>query len=126
MSIVLDASALLALLNSEPGADLVTEALAEAAISSVNHSEVIAKLAEGGLPEPVIRQTLDGLGLEIVPFDVGQSYLAGLLRVATRPASLSLGDRACLALAQTLQLPVMTTDRSWSQLNLNVIVELIR
>ncbi|MFQ6028047.1 MAG: type II toxin-antitoxin system VapC family toxin [Dehalococcoidia bacterium] len=126
MRTVLDASALLALLNSEVGGDSVMEVLAEAVISSVNHSEVIAKLAEGGLPEFAIHQTLDALALEVLPFDVNQSYLAGMLRVDTRSAGLSLGDRACLALAHSLQLPVLTTDRSWSRMNLGIEVQVIR
>ena len=97
---VLDASALLALLQDEPGSDRVLESLPGALVCSVNLSEVVAKLTELGMPEPDIRVALS-LGLEVVAFDEALAYSAGALRPATRPAGLSLGDRACLALARS-------------------------
>jgi ribonuclease VapC len=123
---VLDASALLALLNSEPGADAVTEALPRAVISAVNLSEVIAKLCAAGMPEKVVHQVLEPLGLEIIPFDSEQAYLAGLLQTATREAALSLGDRACLSLGKILGRGVLTADKSWMKLSLGIIVKVIR
>ena len=83
MSVVLDASALLALLNAEPGADVVREAVSDAAISAVNFSEVVAKLAEGGMPGEAIAEALDGLELNVLPFDADQALAAGLLRPVT-------------------------------------------
>jgi len=124
--VVLDASALLALLNAESGSQEVAERLSEAAVSAVNLSEVVAKLSERGVPESEIRTALDGLGLEIVAFDETTAYRAGLLRRVTRPAGLSLGDRACLALALQLEAPVFTTDRSWKTLRIGVKVRTIR
>ncbi len=113
-SAVLDASALLALLKREQGGEVVAEALAQgAAIGAVNLSEVVARLAEAGMPEPDIRQVIEPLGLDVIAFDADLAYLAGMLRATTRQLGLSLGDRACLALGRRLGLPVLTTDRAW-------------
>lgn len=124
--IVIDASALLALLNTESGADVVAEALPGGVISAVNLSEVVAKLCEAGMPENAIRQALQPLGLEVEPFDEEQAYQAGWLRGATQRVGLSLRDRACLSLAQRLALPVLTADRTWSELSVGVTVRVIR
>jgi len=124
-NVVLDASALLALLQDEPGGDRVLESLPGGLISSVNLSEVVAKLAELGMPESDIRLALS-LGLEVVPFDEALAFSAGALRPATRAAGLSLGDRACLALAQSRSLPALTTDRAWRDIDIDVEVEVIR
>ena len=124
-AVVLDASALLALLQDEPGSDRVLEALPGALICSVNLSEVVAKLAELDMPEGEIHRALS-LGLEIVPFDEDLAYQAGLLRPGTRSAGLSLGDRACLALAQSRSLPALTTDRAWATAGVNADVVVIR
>ena len=124
---VLDASALLALLNQEPGAEQVAAAVAGgAAISAVNLSEVVAKLSEAGIPEAPIHEALDPLGLDIVDFDAALAYRAGLWRPLTKPAGLSLGDRACLSLARHLNLPTLTADRSWAGLPLGITVRVIR
>lgn len=123
---VLDASAVLALINGEPGADLVAQLLPSSMVSSVNLSEVVAKLADFGMPQRAIRDTLDSLRLDVVPFDAEQAYEAGLLRLATRGAGLSLGDRACLALAGRLELPALTTDASWTGLRTEARVRVIR
>jgi PIN domain nuclease of toxin-antitoxin system len=124
---VLDASALLALLRQEPGSQQVREALRDGtAMSAVNVSEVVAKLAETGMPDHLIHVTLDPLGIATVDFDADLAYRAGLLRPATRQGGHSLGDRACLALAERLSLPVLTTDRSWQGLKLGLTVRVIR
>ena len=113
---VLDASALLALLANEEGADEVVAALAEgAAISAVNLSEVVAKLTDWEVPEDGIREAIGGLGLAVIAFDQRHAYAAGNLRGPTRKAGLSLGDRACLAVGLTDGLPVLTADRTWKQ-----------
>jgi len=109
---VLDASALLALLNREPGHEEIARSISRSAISAVNLSEVVAKLSESGMPGGEIRNALDGLALEVHAFERAQAYRAGLLRTETKPRSLSFGDRACLALGQHLDLPVLTTDRA--------------
>ena len=125
-AVVLDASALLALLNGEDGAEAVAAVLPEAAVSAVNISEVVAKLAEAGMPRKAIRDALQGLPLDVVPFDQEQAYEAGLLRPSTRGIGLSLGDRACLSLALRLALPALTADRTWQQLAVGAKVRLIR
>jgi PIN domain nuclease of toxin-antitoxin system len=124
--VVVDASALLALLNQEPGSEAVAEALPHAAISAVNLSEVVAKLAETSLPAAAVRRLLEDLNLDVHPFDAEMAYAAGALRAATRTLGLSLGDRACLALGQRLGKPVLTTDRAWQSLDLGVAVRTLR
>ena len=124
---VLDASAVLALLNRESGADRVAEAmLDEAVMSAVNLSEVVAKLAEFDRGEAEIQAVLDGLGIDIVDLDESGAYESGMLRPATRSAGLSFGDRACLALARRLGAPAMTADRVWGELDLGIAVTMIR
>jgi PIN domain nuclease of toxin-antitoxin system len=123
--VVLDASAVLALLQDEPGGNRVLESLPGALICSVNLSEIVAKLAELGMPESDIRLALS-LGLEVVSFDEALAFSAGALRSATRAAGLSLGDRACLALARSRALPALTTDRAWRDIDVDVDVEVIR
>jgi ribonuclease VapC len=115
--IVLDASALLALLNEEPGADVVVATLPGAAISAVNLSEVYAKLDEVGIAGSAARSTLEELGLAVHTFDAEQALATGMLRSRTSAFGLSLGDRACLALGLHLGLPVLTADRVWRDLD---------
>ncbi|MBM3132812.1 MAG: type II toxin-antitoxin system VapC family toxin [Chloroflexi bacterium] len=124
--VVLDASALLALLNAETGADKVAECITEAMISAVNLSEVVGKLAAAGMPEAAIRQALQGLDLKVTPFDEEQSYGTGMLRATTEDMGLSLGDRACLNLARSLGLPALTADKLWGKLSMGVAVRVIR
>jgi len=123
---VLDASAVLALVGAEPGWESVAAALPDAVISSVNLSEVVGKLADRGVPTGEIRSLLAGLGLVVVEFDTDSAYDAGALRGLDGGRSLSLGDRACLALARRRSQPAMTADRLWAQLQVGVEVHLIR
>ena len=124
--IVIDASALLALLNAEPGAEYVAEAVPYGVISAVNQSEVVSKLCEAGISEKTVHQTLDSLGLEVLPFDKNQSYQAGFLRKSTQKYGLSFGDRACLSLADVLGATALTADKIWTNLPVNVAVKVIR
>lgn len=124
--VVLDASALLALLNREPGHEEVARVIPDAAISAVNISEVVSKLAGSGMPGVKIEEALEGLALEICDFGRELAFQAGMLRLATRSRGLSLGDRACLALGERLNLPVLTTDRAWDDLELDVEVRQVR
>lgn len=124
---VLDASALLALLNIEAGSEQVAQSIMDGAImSTVNVSEVIAKLSEVNVPEETIHETLDSLGIKTIDFDMANTYQAGLLRPMTKTLGLSFGDRACLALAQQLRLPAVTADRTWQKLTLGITVQVIR
>ena len=125
--IVLDASAVLALLNNEPGAGKLTPALlSTATCSTVNLAEVQTKLVSaGGNPEEAWEDTLSPIR-DAAPFTAQQARIAGNLVAQTRALGLSLGDRACLALALALQAPVYTADKSWKKLKLGVTVHVIR
>ncbi len=98
----------------------------DAAISAINLSEVAAKLAESGMPEEVIREALEGLAMEVHDFGRELAFQTAMLRPSTRPEGLSLADRACLALGRRLDIPVLTTDRAWEGLDLEVEIRLIR
>ena len=124
--VVVDASAILALLNQETGSEEVLKFIGKAAISTVNLSEVIAKLADAGIPEEDIRQILSNLNLEVIDFNEKQALKAGMLRPNTKSIGLSFGDRACLALAIFLNQPVLTTDRLWGSINVGVEVRVVR
>lgn len=126
MSVVLDTSALLAALWGEPGSDRVDRVIGTAKVSSVNLSELAAKLVDRGGSDTEVGAVLDDLGVTVVPMDARHARVAGLLRRSTRTAGLSLGDRACLALALAEGIPVLTTDRVWAELDIGVKVEVIR
>jgi ribonuclease VapC len=123
---VLDASALLCLLNGETGATRVAGALGRSVISAVNLSEVVAKLTDSGGSAVEIAAAIESLQLEVVPFDELQAMRAGLLRQRTRRAGLSFGDRACLALGENRGAIVLTCDGAWSTLDLGVTIEQLR
>jgi ribonuclease VapC len=123
---VLDASALLALIQVEPGAERVAEVLDSAVISAINLAEVVSRLAERGLPGEAIRGRIEQLDLGVVPVDEELAYAAGLLRPATRRLGLSLGDRVCVALARRLGVVALTADRAWAELDASIAVELLR
>lgn len=122
---VLDASAVLAVLFREPGADLIEKHYAHAVVSSVNLSEVAAKLCDHGMGTAEVEELLSGLGLDVRSFDEVQALAAGFLRKATRSRGLSLGDRACLALAIAEGVAVVTTDRNWAAVSRTVGVQVI-
>ena len=93
---------------------------------SVNPAEAITSMVNRGMSEADIRRLLAAMSLDVLPFDEELAYRAGLLRSATRSAGLSLGDRACLALAERLGGPALTADRAWGTLQLSIRVEVIR
>jgi ribonuclease VapC len=113
--VVLDSSAVLALLLAEPGADRVQEALPGALLSTVNFTEVVTKLCERGMPAVEARAAVEAIGVELVDFDADLACATGDLRTVTRSAGLSLGDRACLALARLRGFPALTADAAWLQ-----------
>jgi len=126
-STVLDASALLTVLLGEPGAQRTLEAAREgAALGAINLAEVVARMQQTGASESEIRDQIAKFGLEIVPFDEELAYQTGLLLRLTKHRGLSLGDRACLALAARLGLPALTADAAWAGLQVGVRVELVR
>jgi len=126
-STVLDASALLALLNEEPGYMAVEAVLPGAIMSTVNISEVIAVLMHIGIASEEAEQIVMEMLEHIVPFDIEQACVAASLRKHTKSLGLSLGDRACLSLAKIKRLPVLTADKIWHKLQIkDVQVQLIR
>lgn len=129
---VLDASAFMAYLRDEPGADDVADAIADgAAISTANLAEVLSRAADRGAdPQRLARQLterglLDG-AIAVEPLVAADTVEIARLRPLTREHGLSLGDRACLALAKRLDLPAVTADTAWSRLDLRVAVRRIR
>jgi ribonuclease VapC len=127
--IVLDASALLAILNDEPGAEKLTsqlDLLSDAAISTVNLAEVHSKLVGHGIDEEEAWEAALSPVREVMVFTSEQARIAGGLISRTRSLGLSLGDRACLALAVALKAPVYTADKDWKNLKLGIRIHVIR
>jgi ribonuclease VapC len=127
--VVLDASAVLALLHSEPGAEMLTqkaELLENAVVGAVNAAEVHGKLVSKGMPSEEAWAATSAAAPEIVAFDRQQAKIAGSLLPQTSSLGLSLADRACLALAIALNAPVYTADRKWKNLNVGISIRMIR
>lgn len=118
---VLDASALMAVLHDEDGADAAAEAIANgAAISVANWAEVLTKLAERGRdPEQAASEARKAEGsrraLSIEPMTAADCIAVARLRLTTKAQGLSLPDRACLALAERLDVPAVTADQEWAK-----------
>lgn len=126
--VVLDASAVLAWLFQEAGADQVFPVLeaGSGVMSSVNYAELVGKLIDQSMPVEIIRETLFDLELEVVHYDAEQAFETGVLRTTSKAFGLSLGDRACLALATIKKLPVMTADSVWLNVSVPTEVRSIR
>jgi ribonuclease VapC len=127
VALVYDASALLAVVFSEPGADATLAFLREPGgeVSAANWAEVGSKLVERGLSVRQAQRELAVFSLGVVPLDAAQAWIVAALKVATKPLGLSLGDRCCLALAQVRGATVVTADREWKKLS-GVDVQSIR
>lgn len=127
---VLDTSALLALFWQEPGWERVTEVLesGDHACSAVNLAELVSKFVDSGIPDSEIPILVAALRLNVHPLETASALETGKMRAATRAFGLSLGDRACLTLAKTLQATAITADRPWLRLppELGIRVECIR
>ena len=123
---VLDASAMLAFLRSEPGKDVVYGFRGNALASAVNVAEVGSRLSDLGASPAEVRRSIGLLAVEVVAFDEEQALATAASRRATRHRGLSLGDRACLELAASRGLPAVTADRAWAELGVDVEVRLIR
>ena len=126
--VVLDASAVLAVIFNEPGGSHVETHLPGALISTVNIAEVATRLLAVDMPADTVETVIDTLQLSIEPFDYDQALSTAQLRSVTKSAGLSLGDRACLALAKTRQMSALTADTAWRDVidAASVEVEIIR
>jgi ribonuclease VapC len=125
-SAVLDSSAVLAVLNGEPGVDKIAEVLTDALLSTVNYAEVVAKLVERGTSLVEAKTALQSIALTTVDFDIALAQRTGELRAETRRRGLSLGDRACLSLAEREGVPAVTADGSWVGAISGVEIQLFR
>ncbi len=123
---VLDASAVLALLNQETGMDRVEAVLADSCIGAVNYCEVLGKLIDAGMSEQDARESVELLNVEVVGFDIELARVAAVLRSTTKKQGLSLGDRSCLALALARRNTAVTAERIWAKLKIGAKIELIR
>ena len=125
---VLDASALLAVSKGERGADFVMNLTDEhdCVISSVNVAEVATKLIDMGMPAHTLQRAIAQFGVDVVDFNQEQALACAALRPLTKSAGLSLGDRACLALAQLMQGCVVTGDSAWSAVEEAVGVKVLQ
>jgi ribonuclease VapC len=110
---VLDASAILCVFFNEKGAEAVETLLGNSIVSAVNYAEAVSKLHERNVQASTISAILESFPAPIIDFDTGQSIATAALRNATRSRGLSLGDRACLALAASRGATAVTTDQAW-------------
>jgi ribonuclease VapC len=125
--VVLDASAILAVIHEEQGSEKLTpDLLARTIVSTVNVAEVQSKLVTSGWSSDDAWEDATNLVREVIPFTSDHAHIAGTLILETRPLGLSLADRACLALGLELKAPVYTADRSWKKLKLGIPIHLIR
>src|SRR5262249_39815022 len=125
-SVVLDASALMALLREEPGSDVVVASLANAIVSTVNYSEILKKTIERGGDSDHATAFMKSLSMPIVPFDENLAIASAALYPIAKPYGLSFADRACLALGVSRGSPVLTAERRMRLVSLPIKVKLIR
>ena len=123
--VVLDASALLAMIREEPGGESVAGAIARARMSAVNFAEVVSYLSHADVPPAEIEEMLTPLPLVVVDADLELAWMAGRLRKNIAAAGLPLGDRFCLALAARDRLPAWTADRQWRTVSGRIDAEIV-
>ena len=126
MRVILDASALLALVFGEPGAEIVAAQARTSRILSVNFSEVVQRvIAIDGNPDRA-EEAVDILGIEVVPFDRRLARLTAELREKTSFMGASFADRACLALGLASGAPILSSDQDWRKLDIGIDIRMIR
>jgi len=123
---VYDSSALLAILLDEPGADVAAARIEGAMMSTVNVAEIFSRASDNGIPVEKTERFLRGKGVRFVDFDIELARAVGAMRAGTRKIGLSIGDRACIALAEREDATIVTADRTWATLDLPCKIELIR
>jgi ribonuclease VapC len=124
--VVFDSSVVLAWLHRERGADQILNLIPDAVISSVNLAEVQTRMVRQGANAQVAWKSALSSVNTVIPFSAAHAETAGSLILKTQPYGLSLGDRACLALALSLSAPVYTADRAWAQVQVGVEIRLVR
>jgi len=124
--VILDASALIALLNEEKGSELVESHLPQVVMSTVNMAEVSSYLIMRGFDADEIQQLFLDLAIPTIDYTEQHAYLTAALLPKTKAKGLSLGDRACLSLAIIEKLPILTADKIWATLDLGISITLIR
>jgi ribonuclease VapC len=125
-NLVLDTSTVLALIFGEKGAAAAMAGGQGGLLSAVSYAEALAKSLDRNAPLETVQQAVDGLRLNIVPFDEAHAVTAASLRPATRHLDFSFADRACLATATLAKVPVLTADRDWTKVDLGIKIILIR
>jgi len=123
---IIDASAVLALAKNEVGSDVVARRIGHCLLSAVNLAEIVSKLKRHSVPIELARGDVLAFVNAVVPFDEGQAQMAGVLHAQTSALNLSYADCACLGLAMSRRLPVVTADRKWAEANLDLRLEFIR
>ncbi len=125
-AIVFDSSVVIAILKQEQGFSTAEKSLSDALISTVNLAEVATYLARNSVPSNTIQEVLASFPIQVVPFDESLAIRTGCLYPSCKHLGLSLGDRACLALAISRKLPVLTADQVWSKLDLGIPIQVLR
>ena len=125
-AIVFDSSVVIAILKQERGFESAEELLSKALISTVNLAEVATYLARNSVPRETIQEVLASFPIQVVPFEESLAIQTGCLYSSCKHLGLSLGDRACLALAMSRKMPVLTADRVWSKLDLGISIQVLR
>ena len=125
-AIVFDSSVVIAILKQEQGFSTAEKSLSDALISTVNLAEVATYLARNSVPSNTIQEVLASFPIQVVPFDESLAIQTGCLYPSCNHLGLSLGDRACLALAISRKLPVLTADQVWSKLDLGIPIQVLR
>ena len=123
---VLDASALLAAIHNEKGGDYVQQHIQQCVISSINWSEVLQKLARAGADVDQIESSLKALGLSIIDYNEEDAHITASLWSTAKDFGLSLADRACIATGIRLKTTVITADKVWAKLKIDIPIQLIR
>ena len=126
MTRAIDSSVILAFVFNEPGGDTVPDLIEGGLMSTVNLAEIVTKCALRNVSDSAALNLLQSFNVEIIAYDEQQAMIAGQLRAKPGRGALSLGDRSCIALALTRNVPALTADRIWADLDVGCPIEVIR